>query len=323
MIHRLLRIVALGVVALVYAAPLGTAASPGGWAWDSVSKLAQNSGSAVIYPGDFDGDFSVAAQVSPPPDTGGGLMGKLKQVMATGASMTALMENGVAQHHYVAGTKERTDNIAFQTATIVDCAARTVTTLDLAKKTYHVASMDAGSGSSGSGGAPGKPGGDGTKIAISVSNTSLGPLQVSGEPTHGFSSHVKVTETKPSGESNTQTADVVSYFAGFSNPVPQCARFGGAVLSSQSGMQGGQGLAIIAGASRLMNELSSSGADQRFSVEQSGPPMPLGHFSMFDVVSITGSAGHNVNFVTERGHVRSIDPADPIFSVPADFTQTK
>jgi len=319
----LLRIVALGAAALVYVAPLGAPASSGGWAWDSVSKFAENGGSAAIYPGDFEGDFSVATQVSPPPDAGGGLMGRLKQAMANGQSMTALMQNGVAQHHYVAGAKERTDNIVFQTATIVDCTARTITTLDLAKKTYHVVSMDAGSGSSGGSGATrGQSGNDGTKVAISVSNTGLGPLQVAGEPTHGFSSHVKVTETKPSGESKTQTADIVSYFAGFANPVPNCARFGGAVLSGQSGAQGGQGLALMANASRLLRELSTAGADQRFSIEQSGPPMPLGHFSMFDVVSLTGNSGHNVNFVTERGHVRSVDAADPVFSVPPDFTQS-
>lgn len=317
---RLVRIAALAA-ASVLVVPAAAPASESGWAWDSVSKIAEGSGTAAIYPGEFEGDFHVASQTQAQGDTGGGLMGRLKQAVSMGQNMTELMQNGIAQHHYVAGSKERTDEIAFQTATIVDCAARTITSLDLAKKTYHVVSMDAPAGPSSSGGGASPAKDDGTKVAIAVANTGMGPMQIAGEPTHGFSSHVTVTETRPSGESKTQTADILTYYATFPNPSPECARFGGAVLNQAASEGGGQGLALMARASRLMRELSTAGADQRFNITQSGPYMPLDHFSMYDAVSITSNAGHNVNFVTERGHVRTIDPADPVFSVPADFTK--
>ena len=57
-------------------------------------------------------------------------------------SAQQMMQTGLAEKHYVAGSKERTDEVVMQTATITDCVARTITTLNFRDKTYRVVSMD-------------------------------------------------------------------------------------------------------------------------------------------------------------------------------------
>ena len=121
-------------IALLAGSALPACAAPGGLAWDSVSKLAMSADAGSLQPGSFSDDFAAA---SAPQQSGGGLFGHMIPQQAL-----AMMHSGIAERHYVAGSKERTDQVAAQTATIVDCRARTITTLDLAKKTYRVTSMD-------------------------------------------------------------------------------------------------------------------------------------------------------------------------------------
>jgi len=69
-----------------------------------------------------------------------------------------------------------------------------------------------------------------------------------------------------------------------------------------------------------MRALSSTSADSRFRVSQSGPPLPRGKLAMYDAFTF-GTTGQGMSFVTERGNVRAIGADDPAFSIPAGFTQ--
>jgi hypothetical protein len=305
---------ALLVLAFVLAgAPLEAIASPSGLAWDSVTKIAVNADRATLAPGSFDSDFATAAAVQQPEQSGGGIFKQIHQAMSEGQSMQQMMKNGMAEHHYVAGSKDRTDRLFSQTATIVDCAARTITTLDLRRKTYKVVSMDQPSSpDSGGASSQGRSRDNDTRVAISVTNTALGARNVGGQPADGYSSKMTITETSSSGQSQTQNGDLRAWYSSFANPVPTC--------SGRSPMTGGRAAAAMAGYMSAMQALGSPGGDPRFSVSQSGPRLPLGRLPLYDAMTF-GGQGQGATFVTERGNVRSIDANDPIFSVPEGFTQ--
>lgn len=292
------------------AVPGGASAPASGWAWDSVTKILRNADAASLPPGSFDQDYAQAASVQPASDS-------------SGQHMQALMQNGFAERHYVAGSKERTDSVSEQTAIIVDCAARTITTLDLRKKTYRVVSMDQQSAPS-SGNSNGAPApratDDGTRVAITISNTTLGAREVSGQPTNGFSSEMSFRETKPSGESQSYNGDLVGYYTQMAEPAPDCSSRT-AESNGPSGPSGARAYSeMTAGYARFMDALSRAGLDSRFTVKQTGPALPRSDFAMYEAATIGGGPGGGATFVTERGNVRSIAASDPIFSIPSDFT---
>jgi hypothetical protein len=307
------RFVALVVLAGV---PLAAPASPNGLAWDSVTKIVTNADPASLQPGSFDDDFAAAAAVQQPDQSsGGGIFNQMKQAMAMGQSMEQMMKYGFAERHYVAGSKERTDQLASQTATIVDCVARTITTLDLRRKTYRVVSMDQPSApSSGGGGGP-QPGYSAPqgRMAISVTNTALGARVVGGLPTNGYRSEMTITSTSSNGQSSTQSGNLLAYYSSYANPAPSC--YNGSPVAG-----GAHAPAMMAQYAGVMRALSSGGADSRFSVTQSGPRLPAGRLSMFDAVTFS-MQGQGATFVTERGNVRSIGASDSAFAIPPDFTQ--
>src|SRR5271170_931854 len=118
------------------------AASPG-IAYDSVTKFATGSDAASAQPGTFDADFQTASQPVQQQPARGGLLGSLNAAMAQGLAAANMMKSGLAERHFVAGQRQRVDNLAAQTATILDCQARTLATLDLKNKTYKLVSLDA------------------------------------------------------------------------------------------------------------------------------------------------------------------------------------
>jgi hypothetical protein len=316
---RLVLTIAL-VASVAFASSAGVApAASSGMAWDSVIKLLPNADPATLQPGSFSDDFAAASAVQLPPSTGGGLTGKWKQAMASAKGIQAMMQSGLAEKHYVAGPKERTDMLSSQTAIITDCSARTITTLDLRNKTYRVESMDqpGGSGSGGGGGGGKSSGDDMSKLAIAVANQALGALQFGGQATNGYRSNITVTETKTSGETATHQMNLTGYYSNLQQAVPQCSRFD--ELSHTPAGQSGAN--VTTAISRLMKALASSGLDKRITITQSGPAIPLADLSMWNAVSFTMQGGRQATFVFERGDVRSIDANDPIFSVPGDFTK--
>lgn len=293
--------------------PFPAAAGPSGLAWDSVTKIAVNGNPSSPQPGNFDDDFAAASAAQMPDQggSGGGMFGQMHQAMAMGQAMKQLMATGVAERHYVAGSKERVDNLSRQTATITDCDARTIARLDLRNKTYTVESMDHPSSSTSAGRGPGGAFNDnGTRIAISVTNTALGSRVVAGQPTSGYRSDATLTETSSSGETHTQNANLIGYYSSFDNPAPGCSR---PYLALERGR-------MMASYSQLMGAFAAGGTDKRFSITQSGPPLPLGKLAMFDAVAF-GAQGQGVTFVNERGNVRALSATDPVFAIPPGFTQ--
>ena len=312
-----MRRICAALAALTVSFPIAASAATSGYAWDSVTKIEMNADQSSLQPGDFNSDFAAASAVQTQQQSGGGIFGQLHQAMAMGQGMQQMMQTGMAQHHYIAGTKERTDDIALQTATITDCAARTITTLDLRKKTYRVVSMDqpAGHDTGGGGSGPGRSDDD-THVAITLTNTALGARDVGGEATKGYRANMTIVETKPStGESHTQNANMLGYYTGISRPMMSC--FGGA---SAAGGAHGPGM-MMAGYQRLMQALAASGMSSRFSVKQSGPTLPLNEFAMFDAITFSSEQRGAATFVTERGNLHAIGANDPAFSIPSDFTQ--
>jgi hypothetical protein len=314
-------IAAFGLIAAVAVGGARPAfpAGAGGWAWDSVTKFEMNADQSSLQPGSFDDDFAKASAVQPEQQEGkGGMFARMQQAMAVGQSMQALISNGIAEHHYVAGTKERTDQVGQMTATILDCSARTITYLDLRKKTYRVTSMDARDvdTTSGGGGSPSpRATDDGTRVAIAVDNTALGSRNVNGVATNGYRSNITITETKRSGESDTQTANLAAYYSSQSNPVLSCYHGTGGATNL--------GGVMMAGYGRLMRALAASGKSSRFSVKQTGPAMPLGDMAMWDAVTFSNKGPRAATVITERANLHSISGDDPVFAIPAGFQEQK
>jgi hypothetical protein len=297
--------------------PIGAGASSNGLAWDSVTKITINTDAAALQPGSFDQDYLRAASMQPQDSSG---------MMAMAERMRAFVQNGFAERHYVAGSKERTDHVADQTATIVDCAARTITTLDLRRKTYRVASMDqpaaSNSSTANAGGSKPSTTDDRDRIAITIANAALGARDVGGEPTNGFSSDMSFIETKPSGESQGYNGVLVGYYSSYVNPAPSCSIFNVASPNRNSPQNVATMFSMMStGYSRLMRVLSLAGKDSRFSLKQTGPALPRGKLAMYEAATIGGGQRGGATIIIERGNVRPISDDDPIFSVPSDFTR--
>jgi len=272
--------------------PFNSPAATSGWAWDSVTKIMRNADASTLQPGSFDADYAKAASVQPTSDSSGGsVFSKINQAMTMAKHMQALIESGFAERHYVAGSKERTDNVSEQTAVLVDCAARTITSLDLRKKTYRVVSMDqpASPGAASRAGSAPEPRAtdDGTRVAITIANRALGARNVNGLPTNGFSSDMSFTVTKASG---------------------------------QSGSSGARAAVVFGSYEQFMRALREAGSESRVSIKESGPPLPRGNLAMYEAATMGGGPGGGATFVTERGNLHQISANDPIFSVPTDYT---
>ena len=317
------RIAITTAVVVAFAAQLAPASAANGLAWDAVTKFVTSGDTSSLQPGTFTSDFQTASQ---PPPSHGGMFAKIQNA-AEGAM--ASFKNGTAERHYVAGSKTRIDMVALQTATIVDCSARTLTTLDLKAKTYHVTSLDHPSTPSTSGGGPSGPEpratDDGSKVALSVTTKSLGPKQIDAVNTNGYSSDMKVTVTKPGQTPQTSEMTTTGYYTGTPMPSASCREPGEVTSQQHAGMSGGQmGGAMLANYAAAMRALHDSKGNPRFTVSASGPTLPIGTLSLWDLVTFPGqgsSEGHSFSLLTERGNVRTVTDSDPIFSVPSDFTQ--
>jgi hypothetical protein len=280
-------------------APSVALAAPAGLAWDSVTKMEMGADPATLQPGSFAQDYSAAASSTP--------------------DFMRMMRTGFAERHYVAGSKERTDMPALGTATILDCDARTLTSLDLKKKTYSVTSLDQPNSSPGSSKGGGGPfNGDDAKIAIAITNTSLGSRQIETQATDGYRSQMQITITRASGESVTHDGTLLAYYTSFGMPSVPCST---GMPANPRSMNAGQGFGMLSGvASQVMRALRNAGLDRRFSVQQGGPALPLGNFAMYQAISFD-MRGRAMTVVTERGNSRPIDAGDPLLRVPSDFTK--
>jgi hypothetical protein len=311
----------LGILATVVPA---AAASPG-IAYDSVTKFAMGSDAGSTQPGSFETDFQTASQPVQQLKSGG-LLGGLSASLTQGMAGMAMMRNGLAERHYIAGNKERTDNVAAQTATILDCQARTLATLNLKNKTYTLVSLDAPqqpvAGGSRGGAPQGVPTDDGSRIAINTTNQALGQRQIGPDLADGYKSNMTMTVTKGDGTSSTMQMLKTEYVINFADLTVSCPR-----IPQNIPGPGAAAMNQYAMAQRAMTT-----KNPRFTVTSSGPAIPTNRFALFTLTTMGGSSasagsgagGPPGGFATimERGHERAITSDDPIFTIPPDFTRT-
>ena len=313
----------LGALAL-FAGPM-PALADSGQAYDQITKFQPNAEPAALEPGDFATDWDAAAAPAPDQPKHGGMFGKMRDAVSQAQGAMSMFKTGMAESHYVAGSKERIDLPAQQTATITDCTARTVTHLDLKAKTYYVISMDQPQTPHAGGGGRSAPGpaptDDGTKVAVKVVNAALGPKTVFGNASSGYKSDITMVTTKPNGDSNTGTMSRKEYVSGSSHLWLNCSA---GHTESNAGM-----MSALNRYDELARALATR-SNSRFTFSASGPALPttLAYFEAFQFAGGEGGEGNgareghgSLSFVIERDHIRSIGASDPVFSVPTDFTK--
>jgi hypothetical protein len=309
---------ALFAVLLVLCTAAAASAATG-LAWDSVVKFSMDG--TTPQPGDFTSDFQTASQAATPPPQRGGLFGAINNAVGAATAAMSSLRSGFAQRHFNAGSMHRSDDLAAGTATIVDCQARTISTLDLAKKTYRVTSLDAplppvqSSGAARS--APGPlPTDDGSKINIKVTSAALGSKTIEGVQTDGYASTMTTTVTKPTGESQSADMTMTSYLSQYAQPSEGCSSFPVAAAP-------GAGMPNMAMYQSMMRAMTTPNGDPRITVSASGPTQPPGRFPMFTAIAPKASNGRGgFAMMVENGDVRQVSDADKsIFGVPADFTK--
>jgi hypothetical protein len=252
------------------------------------------------------------------------MTGGTPNVLARVGAMLRGLQSASAQRHYVAGSKVRTDSLATQSATIVDCAAGTSTTLDLSKKTYKTQSLEtaASPGPQVTGTPHPAPSSGGTKVGISLTSKRLGDKTIERVPTEGYSADVHLTVAQPDRAPFSTDIGTLAYFSSYALPAPVCPQSSAAALASIT-LAGGS--PMTAGYEFLERMLNANGGDQNLNVHVSGAPLPAGKLSLFDVVTIPLPLQISQQFfvITERGNVRPVSDDDPVFSVPPDFKELK
>jgi hypothetical protein len=300
-----------------------------GLAWDQVMKFSMDG--SVPEP-NFAQDWQTASQPAPQQQRGG-MFGAMAGQINGAMAMAQSLRTGMAERHFAAGNLERTDNIAAQTATIVDCGARTITYLDLAKKTYRVVSMDQpqtaprpGSGGPRESNSPMQD--DGTRFKVAYTSQALGPKSIDGVNTDGYKAAMTITITKSDGSSQTMTTDMTQYLSSYGEPAASCP----AGRRAMAGLSGGGGAGMAAmmssmNTTRMMNDaMRTPSGDQRFTFSSTGPPLPAGRLDMFSVyqTQAQNSQGRSFAMILERGNVHPVSDTDrAVFGIPPDFTQEK
>ena len=294
-----------------------------GLAWDQVTKFSMDGN---VPDPNFPSDFQTASQPPPPQKNPGGMFGMNAMVNAAMGAMQ-MMKTGIAERHYIAGSLERTDNVGEQTATIVDCSARTITYLNLAKKTYHVVSMDQPqTPSSGTKPSPGQPQpvqDDGTRYKINYTSQALGAKQIDGQNTDGYKANMAVTVMKPNTDPQTMNTNLTEYVSSYAHPQQSCP-----VHLSTAGPGGSGPMAGMSSSMNMTSAINSAmhtpNGDPRFTVTSSGPPLPSGKLELFSVYQFSAQQSQGRAFATiiERGNVHPVSDSDKsIFGVPPDFTK--
>jgi hypothetical protein len=315
---------------VVFSTTLSVTAPPayaaGGLAWDQVTKFSTD---GTIPDPNFTQDFQTASQPAEQPRQRGGMFGGIQNSINAATVAMQSFKTGIAERHYIAGSLERIDNLGQQTATITDCNARTITYLNLAKKTYRVVSMDQPEEPrSVSTAGPSRPEPvrtpDDTRMKINYTSQSLGARQLDGVATDGYKALMSVTVIKPNEAPRTMNTNLTEYVSKYEEPHQACpGRYYG--MGSRSTDGSGMGsMAMNMQMTRQINAaMRTSTGDPRFTVTSSGPPLPKGRLDLFTAYQFEGQQSKG-GFATiiERGNVHQITDGDKsIFGVPPDFTK--
>ncbi|MGH7716024.1 MAG: hypothetical protein ACREML_08520, partial [Vulcanimicrobiaceae bacterium] len=215
--------------------------------------------------------------------------------------------------------------------TIVDCSARTITYLDLAKKTYRVVSLDqpqtaarAGRGAPAEAGSPMQD--DGTRFKVAYTSQALGAKAVEGVNTEGYKAAMTITITKSDGSSQTMTSDMTQYVSSYGQPAQTCPAGRFAMAGMPGGGAGPMGaMSSSMSMTHMINQaMRTPNGDPRFTFSSSGPTLPSGRLDMFSAYQFQSEKSKSRGFtaIIERGNVHPVSDSDKvIFGVPADFTK--
>ncbi|GAC1567068.1 MAG: hypothetical protein NVS2B3_03250 [Vulcanimicrobiaceae bacterium] len=309
---RLLLLVGTAV-ALSSVSPAATTAATAGIAFDSVQRF--DTGGGAYQPGTFATDFARASAPNAASPKRG--LFNIGAIVAAASGAVAMFKDGTAERHYSAGMKSRVDTVATGEARITDCRARTLTTLDLKAKTYTVTSLDAVETPEPRRRERSTPGplesDDGSKIAMSMTTKTLGALPIDGIATTGYDARMKTVVTRPGSDAQSFETTLVSYFSGYAEPRESCPE-----ASRVHARADARDEAAMSQLALALKAMKTPSGDPRFTVSSTGPAMPVGKLALWQHMTL---ASGGMGTLVERGNVRAVTEADPIFSVPPDFTK--
>jgi hypothetical protein len=355
MLRSVLRLSGAAAFALLLA-PAG-AAPPPGLAYDELVQVVV--GATPSPPGNFQADL-VVAQSTPTPAPRrhgglGGLAGVAGAVLGGGgagaiggavasdaassamdnaigaqfgglaASMRAFLQPHLMHYAYLNGW-ERVDDVTAQTATIRKCDLGSVVTLDLAKQTYSVytpatepvASAPPAPRRSRAASAPSAPG---TVVAtLSEVTKPLGSMRIEHVPTDGYDATTSFVMSQATGSCRNGSAAIrtIEYLPAITRPSVNSCPLRRPVIPQSAG--------DVAAA-------PSGGCTPTLAFKRSGPTPPANRLSLYTLVSFSAagtaptpqpgaSPAPSIGFLTERGNVRTLGPADAgLFEIPQGFTK--
>jgi len=278
--------------------PLSAVADSTGFAFDQISDVIGAVPFAQCEPGDFSAEWADYTQR----DLGTGPDASRSE------AQSAARRLGSAERHYVTATKWRSQLLSGRPDTIVDYAARTVTTIEHRSKSYRIDPL---------GERPtraayarkilalfGSP-------AVTVTSQETGERSVYGYRARGYQYQAKIATTVD-GRERDIVVNVKEYLSPYPRTrtslgdLPVIAPYGASTVLDRTDM-----LILAARTGELGSSLSFS-----------GPPIPL-------TLSYYTAAGTDQphewpggNQVVRRGNFRPISDDDPAFSVPAGYTKT-
>jgi hypothetical protein len=251
------------------------------------------------------------------------------QFGALGAALRGFLQPRLVHYAYWNGWERVEDDVA-QTVTIRKCDMGRVIHLDLTNKTYTI--FDPSSEPSAAPIAPAprsehrvtpaeatKPG---TAVAVLSETTKVvGPLRIDNVSTVGYDATTSFAMTQSTGSCHDANASLRSlqYLSSLAQPTVNACPVRRAPPVPQT-------------ASDAFAVPPSGGCRPTFTMRQSGTHAPSGRLALYSLVSMsaaggatpapTASGASGIGFLTERGNVFTLGPADAgRFEIPPGFTK--
>jgi hypothetical protein len=264
--------------------------------------------------GSFDGDFQAATAKKK-----GGLFGMISSAMS-------MVKNGSASTYYYLNNMERVDTFTDNTAEINLPDKNQVIHLDLANKTYWIGTATSAHMAPAAPAPPQAgpqqtmpPQEPGTaKVAITVSTTSLGSINVGGVNATGYKMSFKVVSSNATGSctNGTFATSMTEYFSQYAEPSIKWPSTGTMHMPAQAPMD--PALSSFKGGCKPT-------VTARANI---GPKPPSGRLAVWELLTLNGSnssngqTGGGFSTVIERGDIRTLNGSDAgLFGPPAGFTQ--
>ncbi len=275
-----------------------------------------------IPPGTFQEDRATimgSAENTPAPHRGlfSGVMNGYESAMNAMQSMrSGSLTRYTYYHNWV-----RTDDLVHQTATISKCDLHQYITLDLAHRTYSIASTVPSPEPAPMPQSYGRPTvvneAPGTEdLTVRANAQSLGPKTLDNVATRGSSASLSIVMANATGScrNGSSSMEIVEYVSGVGIPRAYCPlpRVGGAMQPGEQTIVHGGCRPRIHGDASGMSLLSGTSS----------------RLAMYRRMTYGGGAqtqGARIGMVTEAGNVRWLykPEAEALFSIPPGFTRTQ